>query len=131
MINNGTFDALISSSSTVTGQVLYNQCINLTSTSALLGGIERIFAMIIQIGLSLIVLYGVRNRKIIYLFVAILIHTLVNAPIVILPQLFNVGTIGLEIYIFICALVLGVFILYSKKLYKKETDFKFYNKKGR
>lgn len=131
MINNGTFDALISSSSTVTGQVLYNQCINLTSTSALLGGIERIFAMIIQIGLSLIVLYGVRNRKIIYLFVAILIHTLVNGPIVILPQLFNVGTIGLEIYIFICALVLGVFILYSKKLYKKETDFKFDNKKGR
>ena len=86
----------------------------------ILSGIERISAMIIHIGLSLIVLYGIRAKKLIYLGIAILIHTIVNAPLVILPAVFNVGILGIELYILMCALVLLLFIFKSKKLYKKE-----------
>ncbi|HHT06409.1 MAG TPA: YhfC family intramembrane metalloprotease, partial [Hydrogenispora sp.] len=38
------------------------------------------------VGLSLVVLYGVRTRQIKYLVYAILLHTLVNAPPVILLE---------------------------------------------
>lgn len=117
MINNGTLPQ--------NADILYKQCLSLNGTTAILGGLERLFAMSIHIGLSMIVLYGVRNRKNMYLLVAILLHTIVNAPIVILPQVFNVGIIGVEIYIFVCALGLGGFALYSKKLYQKKSNLNF------
>lgn len=117
MINNGT----INTNSSGALSLLYNQCISLTKGTAIIPGIERISAMAIHIGLSMIVLYGVRNRKIIYLFIAILIHTLVNAPLAILPQVFGVGVVGIEIYAFICGLALAGFAIYSKKLYKKDS----------
>ncbi|MEG1311013.1 MAG: YhfC family glutamic-type intramembrane protease [Romboutsia sp.] len=117
IINNGTIN--INSSGALSS--LYNQCISLTPGLALISGIERISAMAIHIGLSMIVLYGVRNRKMIYLFIAILVHTLINAPLVIFPQVFGVGIVGVEIYVFICGLVLAGFSIYSKKLYQKDS----------
>lgn len=117
MINNGTIN--INSSGALS--LLYNQCISLTPGLALASGFERISAMAIHIGLSMIVLYGVRNKKILYLFIAILVHTLVNAPLVILPQVFGVGIVGVEIYVFICGLALAGFAIYSKKLYKEDS----------
>ncbi|CEO05754.1 Predicted membrane protein [[Clostridium] sordellii] len=99
---------------------IYNQITALGGMEVILSGIERISAMIIHIGLSLIVLYGIRAKKLIYLGIAILIHTIVNAPLVILPAVFNVGILGIELYILMCALVLLLFIFKSKKLYKKE-----------
>lgn len=122
MINSGKLEALLNQTNNANLESLYNICMSLTSGTTLLAGVERIFAISIQIGLSMIVLYGVRNRKIIYLFIAILIHTLINAPIVILPAVFNIGVIGVEIYFFIWAIVLGAFTIYSKKLYKKQED---------
>ena len=44
----------------------------------LIGGIERLFAFTVQIGLSLIVLYAVKNNKFIFLFLAILLHTILD-----------------------------------------------------
>ncbi|WP_454055547.1 YhfC family glutamic-type intramembrane protease [Clostridium sp. Marseille-Q7071] len=41
---------------------------------------ERIFAFGIQIGLTMIVLYAIKYRKNIYLFIAILIHALIDFP---------------------------------------------------
>lgn len=121
MINNGS---LINQPNNAALNTLYNQCMGLTSSAGFIAGFERISAMAIHIGLSMIVLYGVRNRKIIYLFISILIHTLVNAPIVIFPQVFNVGVLGIEIYFFVWAVILGAFAVYSKKLYKDKSLFK-------
>lgn len=121
MINNGT---LINQSSNTALNTLYNQCIGLTVGGGFISGFERISAMAIHIGLSMIILYGVRNRKIVYLFISILIHTLVNAPIVIFPYAFNMGVLGLEVYFFIWAVILVTFTIYSKKLYEKDALFK-------
>lgn len=117
MINNGAFDSLMNSEG---ANFIYNQCISLTSTTTFIAGFERLCAISIHIGLSMIVLYGIRNKKIIYIFISILIHTLVNAPIVIFPQVFNIGLVGIELYVFIWAVILGGFAFYSKRLYKKD-----------
>ncbi|WP_332522766.1 hypothetical protein [Terrisporobacter sp.] len=49
----------------------------------------------------MIVLYGIRRNKIIYLFIAILLHGIVDGLLGILPKVFNLGTIGMEVYVFI------------------------------
>lgn len=41
---------------------------------------ERCFAISIHIGLSILVLYAVKNRKYIYYILAILLHALVDFP---------------------------------------------------
>jgi uncharacterized membrane protein YhfC len=89
-----------------------NALITVHSYSLLLMGIERIFAITIQIALSLVVLYGVKNRKYIYLLYAILLHALVDSPIVLIH---NAALI--ELYVLICAAISLVFIIRSKKMH--------------
>ncbi|MDO5540544.1 MAG: YhfC family glutamic-type intramembrane protease [Eubacteriales bacterium] len=48
----------------------------------LLGAWERIFTMLIQIGLSLIVIYAIKKHKIQWLILAILLHTVIDFLIV-------------------------------------------------
>lgn len=55
------------------------------SGTFLMGGIERFFAMTLHIGLSIIVLQGVVQKRFRYVILAILIHGLVDALVVILP----------------------------------------------
>ena len=70
-----------------------------TSGAVLLAGVERIFAIMFHVGASLIVLWGIRSRKTgRYLFLAVLLHSLMDAAIVILPRVFGVGNIGVELW---------------------------------
>ena len=48
----------------------------------LLAGVERFFAVFIQIALSLWVLYAVMKRKFVYVIYAVLIHAAIDFPIV-------------------------------------------------
>lgn len=65
----------------------------------LLGGVERIFAILLHLGLSLIVLHAVRRRAIVWLLVAITWHALFNAVALVLSTLTSVlvveGVLGL------------------------------------
>ena len=57
--------------------------------SVLVAAAERIFAMAFHVGASLLVLYGVRERKgFRYWVLAVVLHTLVDAAVVILPSRF-------------------------------------------
>lgn len=49
------------------------------------GGIERFFAMMLHIGLSIFVLVGVVRKNLLYLLLAILLHGFINALVGILP----------------------------------------------
>lgn len=73
-----------------------------------IGGLERLFAILFHMGASLLVMGGVRKKKVRYLFAAILLHTLPDAAIVILPAVFGTGVVGLEMYV---ALAAGVTLL--------------------
>jgi len=52
----------------------------------LLGGIERVFALTVQIGFSLIVLYAVKNKRFSFLLLAVLLHTLLDFTAVLLSK---------------------------------------------
>lgn len=85
----------------------------------LLSGLERVFALFIQIALSLIVLYSVRTKKLRYLILAILLHATMDFPAV----LVQTKTINLwvaeRIYLLLCILSIS-FIYKSTKLFLKD-----------
>lgn len=63
---------------------LFSPMLNLDITYAL-GGVERFFAMMLHIGLTMIVLQGVVQKRLLFLVLAILIHGGVDALVGILP----------------------------------------------
>ena len=89
MINLGTFVQLSGQLPAEAMDQLKASLLQMTPFTATLGGIERIFAIIGQICLSLIVLYGIKNNKKIYLLLAILAHAFID----ILPGLYQVKII--------------------------------------
>jgi uncharacterized membrane protein YhfC len=77
------------------------------------GGIERVLAFTIQIGLSLVVLYAIKSRKSTFLLLAILLHTLVDLSAV----MFAGNTLIGETYVAVFAVASLVWILKSKGLF--------------
>lgn len=118
MINNGTFDRVIAPR--LDGELaslIKTQLIEASPFLFLAGGLERFFAIIIQIALSLVVLYAVVKRKFSFVIYAILLHTLVNGPSVILLQ-HGFGVWGTELYIFILAALGLLFIVKSRNIFR-------------
>lgn len=72
--------------------------------SVLVAGAERIFAFAFHVGASLLVMYGVHERKAFrYWALVLALHTVMDAAVVILPGVFGVGGLWIELY----AAVLG------------------------
>nr|WP_142255448.1 YhfC family glutamic-type intramembrane protease [Bacillus sinesaloumensis] len=78
-----------------------------------ISGIERFFAIILHMGLSVIVLKGVVTKRIFYVLLAILLHSFINSIIGILPLFVPRGIvlIVLESTIAIFAIVVFCFSL--------------------
>lgn len=67
--------------------------------SVLMAGAERLFAIAFHVGASLLVMYGVREgRALGYWIAAVALHTVLDAAVVILPTVFGVGGLGIELY---------------------------------
>jgi len=77
------------------------------------GGIERVLAFVVQIGLSLVVLYGIKSRRSAFLLLAIAIHTLLDFGAVMLAR--NILVAEVCVAVFAAASI--VWILKSKKLF--------------
>jgi uncharacterized membrane protein YhfC len=86
----------------------------------LLPGLERLLAIFIQIALSLLVLYGVKNRRYVFLLWAILLHTLIDAPTLLVHN-----TLILEAFVFLVALISCFYIYKSRYLpgYQQEREY--------
>lgn len=120
MINAGAFGALVGAKlPPETAQQILNSLVDMPSYVFLIGGIERVFAILVQIALSLVVLYGVMEKRKIYLLYAILFHTLLNAPVVVM-SMSKVHMLGIEAYVLICAVISLVFIVKSRRLFEKK-----------
>jgi uncharacterized membrane protein YhfC len=81
-------------------------------------GVERAMAFLFQLGLSLIVLYAAREGKIRFLFLAILLHAVVDFP----AGLSQKGIIGLwsvEAFILGVGVASAVFVAVSKRIFDK------------
>lgn len=88
------------------------------NSSFFIGGIERLFAMLLHIGLSIIVLKGIVHKKFSYVLVAILIHGLVDSLIGILPIFLPGEYVLLSIELSLAIIASAVFI-YSLLIKRK------------
>lgn len=119
--NNGSLIRLVGSKSKA--DMIVSILANTPSYMFAVSGIERIFALTIQIALSLFVLYGVMNNKYIFLIYAIILHAVVDSPLIILKPF---GTIIVEGYVMICAIISLIYIIKSRKIFLslKSTDYR-------
>ena len=88
----------------------------------LIGGIERIFAMSIQISLSIIVFYSVYGKNKLWLYpFSVILHAIINIP----ASMMQVGLIGniylVELLAFISAVILVIIAWYIHKKLKQDT----------
>lgn len=88
--------------------------------SLLLAGVERLFAMAFHVGASLLILYGVgTDRSVWYWTLAVVLHGVLDAAVVILPAVFGLGVLGIELWAAVfgsLTLALGVWLCKKRKL---------------
>lgn len=122
MINSGTFD-LIASKLPADSVTALKNSLMLPSYNFLLGGIERLSAFVMQIGFSLIVLYAVRERKHLYLLLAVLLHAFIDFPAALYQLKFINNIVVVEILVVIIAVIIGVCAARSRKFFER-TDIR-------
>lgn len=120
-INSGTLDSITANLPSDAVYLLKNQLINTPSHLFLAAGVERIFAIALQIAFTLVVLYGVKKKAFKYVVLAIGLHFLVDSP---LPLLMSSGLNlwVIEIFVGICAAIALYFIIKSKEIFRRSFD---------
>ncbi|GEM_PF-251336 len=129
MINNGTFDSNLFKLDSVTLSNVYYQCTNLTALNAIMSGIERIIAMGIHIGLTVVIFEGVLKKKSFkYLIFAILIHAAIDSSIGFMSQMFGFSAIAMEAVFGLISLVLMLYVIKAKNRlnWHRENEIKKY-----
>lgn len=121
-INSGTINDLLKNQDATAIETVKNSLANVTLLATSMGVFERIFAFVIQITLTFIVLYAIRKRKNIYLLVAILIHALVDFAPALYQTKFITNLYFIEGIIFIFAIIGFVFIMKSRTLFNDNTQ---------
>jgi uncharacterized membrane protein YhfC len=94
--------------------VLFTNDPRVSAGNMFTGGVERIFAMTAQIAFSVMVLKGVRLKKPLWLLLAFVLHTVLDAGLVI--SVYGASAFLIEAYAGVFALVmLGFLIVQHKK----------------
>ena len=117
-INTGMLPLLTAGLPDETAQLITRQLAETPAVDFLLGGVERIFAMVIQIALSILVLRGVRAKNYLWLAGAVLAHLLVDAPLAVLPTVFGLNSYQVEAFIGGMAAIALLFIVLSPRLFR-------------
>lgn len=87
MINGGVFERFVAPQmGSDAASALKLQFITMPPSLFAAAGVERLLTLMIQIALSLIVLYAVKRRQRLYLLLSIFLHTLLNAGVVYLQD---------------------------------------------
>lgn len=118
MINSGTFDTTVAPMLGEQATLIKDQLLNTAPELFLAGGIERVFSLACHIALSLLVLYGVKHKKLMFWFYAVLFHFAVNFP---------VGPITAggyspwyaELWLLVMATVALIIIVRSREMFKQ------------
>lgn len=98
--------------------LLFTQNVIIQGETYFIGGIERFFAMLMHIGLSIIVLQGVVQKRFVYVLVAIAIHGFNDAMVGILPLYIPKDNLLLVLEVTIAISALAVF-MYSVRVKRK------------
>lgn len=121
-INSGSFEKLLQIEGAPVDVLseMYTQMISLPSYIWGVASIERICAMIIQIGLSLIVLYAIKERKKIYLILAVFIHAAIDFPAALHQAGVIKNVVFVEEFLIIIAVLALIFIIKSKQIFRNK-----------
>jgi uncharacterized membrane protein YhfC len=115
MINNGTLYLNSLNLPQATLDTIFYQCTNLKGFDVIFGGIERIIAMGIHIGLTVIIFEGIIKKKTFkYLIFAVLIHTAIDSSIGFMSQMFGFSALTMEVIFGIISLVLMFYVFKAK-----------------
>jgi len=115
MINAGTFDTQVAPQLGEMANYVKQALVETEPVMFFFAGVERMAALAIHIGLSVLVLYAVKKRKASYLLAAIIIHGIFNIPAVIYGPL-NISIWFVEAYIIIFAVISIVLTRRAKPL---------------
>ncbi|MFQ6319617.1 YhfC family intramembrane metalloprotease [Bacillus halotolerans] len=118
-VNSGTFEQLLMNHDVKQALMpIQAQLLNTPSYEWLLGGIERISALSVQIGLSLLVLYAVKSRRPLFLLYSILLHGLFNVPAVLYQKGVIEHAAAVELIVAGIAAASVVWIVKAKRLFQ-------------
>ncbi len=115
MVNAGRFGEIAAKLPKETADSILNTLVNTPPIMFAASGVERLFALVLQVFFSLIVLYGIRYRQSIYLLYAILAHALVD----VLAALYQTQVITTVWVIFAALAVMAVAALYGIARFKR------------
>ena len=122
MINNGTFQLLRGKLPAAALEQLKSSVLLITPITATLGGFERLFAIVIQIFFSMLVLYGIKQNKKIYLLLAILAHTFVDISAGLYQAKIISNIYFIELSIMVMAVAAYLLIIKLKYLFIKSEE---------
>lgn len=86
-----------------------------SSSDFLLGAVERVFAIILHVGLSVLVMKTVKSNKKRYVIFAIFIHTVIDSMVGIIPMFVSNGVIMIEVTLAIVSLLLFLYAIFLRK----------------
>ena len=109
MLNAGRFGEIAAGYSPIARQQIVGELDALTFLSAAYAGIERLTALLIQIGLSLIVWRAVSQRKPVLIAVAIVLHAAADTPAALLQAGYLAPLPVTSFYTLLGACLLAVF----------------------
>ena len=122
MINTGTFDTIIDQASATGADVsaleaLPAQLMAITPVTGLLTMGERVFAMLLHVGLSIMVFHAVRDRRISLYWEAMLLHMFFDVP----AALYQQGVLSLYVVeAMIAVYSIAFFVIIYRGMYKGE-----------
>lgn len=119
LINAGTFETSLGSSLPAESLSQLKALLTGPSSTFLVIGIERTFAFIMQIGLTMVVLHGIRSKKNIYLLLAILLHAVMDVPAALYQMKFITNLWIVEGMFFLYSLIALLYIVKSKNTFKR------------
>lgn len=117
MINSGSLEKLLPTGDAGVQAVL-SQLTGLPAWQFLLAGMERCSAVILHIVLSYLVYLGVKNHKIQFYILAVMVHFLVDAGVVLAAN--YIPVLALELGLLAVVLVMAAFVYVS---YNRERPF--------
>ena len=97
--------------------LLFSSSMIISGDLYFVGGIERLFAMLLHIGLSIMILQGIVKKRFIYVILAILIHGFIDSLVGILPLYLsgNNALIAIEVTLAITALAVFIYSLWIRR----------------
>ena len=124
MINSGAFQTVVDIASAAGADVSSLEAIPasimaITPMSGVLSVVERAFAILLHIGLSILVFNAVRRSKIGYYFLAVLLHALFDVP----AALYQRGVLNIYIVEVMLAIYSVLFfVIVYRTLYKRDDN---------